>query len=99
MFRKIFMKSGWLICGSILVLSFMSFAKPKETISFSAGAENVMNATATAPTVQKAIEDAANRSIDAGVASVLERAGDISQISQSDIESVDFWGYSNIGIA
>ena len=99
MFRKILMKSGWLICGSILVLSFMSFAKPKETISFSAGAENVMNATATAPTVQKAIEDAANRSIDAGVASVLERAGDISQISQSDIESIDFWGYSNIGIA
>jgi len=99
MFRKILVKSGWLVCGGILALGLMSFEKPDETVCFSAGAENVMNASATTPTLQQAIEDASNRSIDAGVASVLERAGDISQISQSDIDNVDFWGYSNIGIA
>lgn len=99
MFRKVIYKSGLLVCSSIVALGMMSFAKPDDSVYFSAGAENVMNASATAPTVQKAIEDASNRSIDAGVASVLERAGDISNISQSDIDSVDFWGYSNIGIA
>ena len=74
MFRKILVKSGWLVCGGILALGLMSFEKPDETVCFSAGAENVMNASATTPTLQQAIEDASNRSIDAGVASVLERA-------------------------
>ena len=99
MFRKILLKSGLLAVIGVAMIGMMSFAKPKDSVCFSAGAEGVMDATATAPTVQKAIEDASNRSIDAGVASVLERAGDASQISQSDIDSVDFWGYNNIGIA
>lgn len=99
MFRKILCKSGILALIGIAVLGMVSFATPSDSICFSAGAENVMNASATTPTIQKAIENASNRSIDAGVASVLERAGDASQISQSDIDGVDFWGYSNIGIA
>lgn len=99
MFRRVIYRSGVLACGSIIALSMMAFGKPNDPVCFSAGAKDVMNASATAPTVQQAIEDASNRSVDAGVASVLERAGDVNHISQSDIDSVDFWGYSNIGIA
>ena len=73
MFRKILLKSGLLAVIGVAMIGMMSFAKPKDSVCFSAGAEGVMDATATAPTVQKAIEDASNRSIDAGVASVLEQ--------------------------
>lgn len=34
-----------------------------------------------------------------GVAAVLEQAGDVTKITQNDIDSVDLWGYTNLGIA
>ena len=36
---------------------------------------------------------------EAGVAEVLDNACDVSKIAPSDIENVDFWGYTNLGIA
>ena len=99
MFRKILLRSGVLIIVSGTMLGMASYASASEPIHFSAGAENVLSTSSNTPTIQVAIENANNRSLDAGVATVLEKAGDTSQISQSDIDSVDFWGYNNIGIA
>lgn len=36
---------------------------------------------------------------EAGAAEILDGACDVSKINQSDIDSVDFWGYTNLGIA
>lgn len=36
---------------------------------------------------------------EAGVAQVLDQACDVSKIAPSDIAGVDFWGYTNLGIA
>ncbi len=90
---------GSLAVFSVVMLGTALPVEASEPVYFMSGAEDVMNVTATTPAVQTVIDNVNNRSWDAGVASVLERAGDSSQISQSDIDNVDFWGYSNIGIA
>ena len=40
-----------------------------------------------------------DRFTEAGAAEILDRACDVSKIEQKDIEAVDFWGYTNLGIA
>lgn len=67
--------------------------------SFCAGAENVMNTVFDMEHIRVTNNENDAFCMDAGVASVLERAGDASKITQSDLENVDFWGYNHLGIA
>ncbi|MBO5342530.1 MAG: C40 family peptidase [Lachnospiraceae bacterium] len=99
MFYKKLLRYGLPVMAGAVVLGTMAFTKPSETVQFVAGAENVLNVSANTETVQKLIEEAEKKAMNAGVATVLELSGDASQISREDIEQVDFWGYNNIGIA
>ncbi len=63
------------------------------TETVEAASENTAD-TITAPSVSNT-----SFSLGAGVASVIEKAGDPESISPEEIENYDFWGYNNIGIA
>ncbi len=98
MFRKFLIKGGILTFTGMTVLSMVSFVNANSPVHFSAGAESAMNTTTyDAVDVVEVNTDAI--CMEAGVASVLEHAGEVSQIRQADIDSVDFWGYTNLGIA
>ncbi len=99
MLRKIIFRSGILAVTGVALLSMVTYANASGPISFSAGAESVIASATNTETVQIVYEENSNMSMDAGVESVLGRAGDVNQIKQSDIDNVDFWGYRNIGIA
>lgn len=100
MFRKILTKAGLLALIGVAAMGMLSFARPAaEAVYFTAGAESVLSVSSNAPIIKEAIEAASTRGMDAGIATVWERAGDANQITQSDIDNVDFWGYTNIGIA
>ncbi|MBQ7972717.1 MAG: C40 family peptidase [Lachnospiraceae bacterium] len=61
-------------------------------------AENVVQASETTP-VSEAVLTVPSSFGDCGFAEVLEQAGDVTKITQSEIDNVDLWGYTNLGIA
>lgn len=101
MFRKLLIKNGILFITGATLLGMMSYADAAEITNFTAGVETVIADSLSNQSVAEAqarLLDM-NVNMEAGVASVIEHAGDASQIQRSDIENVDFWGYNNIGIA
>ncbi len=99
MLYKKLIRSGVLVVSGVLLLGTMSFAKPSEAVCFASGAENVLDVSSGTEMMQQVKEEVNARAMNAGVATVLEQAGDMSKITQEDIDNVDFWGYNNIGIA
>lgn len=75
------------------VMTTVPFNTIYATETVDAASENTAD-TITAPPVSNT-----SFSLGAGVASVIEKAGDPESISPEEIENYDFWGYNNIGIA
>lgn len=99
MFRKFLMKSGMLVVTGITFFSMMSYVNAADPSVLGVGAGNLLaGAEILSNGSIKSIADT-RVWMEAGVASVLERAGETIEITQSDINSVDFWGYNNLGIA
>ena len=96
MFRKLLIESGVLAVISIAVLGVMPHVSAAGTGDGSA--DNILAGVQTL-NLEVVKADDSRVCMEAGVAFVLERAGGDMQISREAIESVDFWGYNNIGIA
>ncbi len=101
MFHKLLIKNGILVVTIAGLVGMMSYASSASApVCFSAGVASIIDDSADSQIPEtKVVQPRTEADTEAGVARILEHAGDTSGITQSDIDSVDFWGYQNIGIA